>query len=472
MYNVAIMGAGISGLSLAYYLQRRGVRVTVYEASDRAGGCMGSSQHQGFVIERGPVMFMDKQGALERLATSLGIGHELVKPGDAAKRRYLLKDGEVVALPQRPRDMLRSSVLSFKGKTRAAMEPFIEAQAHDDDESVAAFISRRFGQEVLERLVEPMITVTQLGRPEELSTRYVMSELSALERAHGSVLKSGVKTRMMARPQGATAPKSLVFGPQGTQALVDALVAQLGQAVELNTKLVKISADADGPLTLKVVTASQEHLLREHDALVLAAPAWAMAQLEWSLGALDGRVLASQAQTPYAPAALVSLGFKRDQIQHPLDGFGLLVPACEQRALLATIFTSTIFPTRAPAGHVLLTSTLGGRRRPQDVELDDQSLIELTRKELSATLGIEAPPTFAHVERHPRALPQCVRDHVERMSALDRVVAAHPGLFLASHLKGNASVPWLIQQAEMLAETISSAYLATPHQGARHVCRV
>lgn len=458
MKDIAIIGAGIAGASAAFWLKRAGFGVRLFEASDRIGGCMGSHRRCGFTVERGPHLFMDSDGALARLANDLGISDELVEPPSLAARRFVLHDGDLELIPSDPRTLFATQALSAGGKLRAAVEPLIPAR-DDIDESVADLVRRRFGNEVLDYLVDPFISATQLGKPEDLSTRYVMRGLGELERKHGSVVVGGIRSR---DKSGGERPKSVAF-ERGSWVLLETLERELADVLRLNSPVRNIRKKSDGyEITYRE---GGVEWADDFDEVILAVPAWALADIDFDLDTSRPGV-AKAGETPYAPAALVSLGFDADEVEHPLDGFGVLVPSREERRMLATIFTSSVFPSRAPEGKVLLTSILGGTRRPFDLKLDDEVLVRRTLRELSDILGIYAPPVFMHVERQPRALAQCNADHHQRMTALDKALDGVEGLWMISNFRGKSSVPWLVSQAEQTSNQVAGRASTSEQQAA------
>jgi protoporphyrinogen/coproporphyrinogen III oxidase len=431
---VIVVGAGVSGLVCAYALGKLSVQAQVLEASRRPGGVIASETRNGFLLEMGPQSFSGT-AALRSLCSELGIADQIVQ-APARAPRYVLIGQELKAVPLNPAAMLTSSLLSARSRWNIARDAVGTTHPPLDDESVAAFIRRKFGEELLDRLVGPFVSGIYAGDPERLSLRSAFPQLHDAEKSAGSVIR-GMLQAGKSR-QGPREKPTLLSFQDGNETLVKALAAKIGSALCLGAEVVGIGVRRDaGAARFEVRVrrdGSQQVLIAER--LVLATSA------DW-VGALLSEVNAAfepvLAGIEYAPVAVVSLGYRRKDIEHSLDGFGFLAPRSSGLQVLGSVWNSSLFPGRAPEGHVLLTSFLGGATNPAAAALSDKDLADLVHREIGPVLRIHAEPVFSHAQAHPRALPQYNLGHGERLLALERLRGELPGLFfVGNYLRGPA----------------------------------
>lgn len=476
--RIAVIGAGIGGLAVARALRAHGVDVVVYEASGRAGGVIRTSHVDGFVQEHAANGFLSTPGGALDLAHELGV--EVVEASSAARNRWIYRHGALHAVPSDPVGLLTSDLLSWRGKLAALAEPLrpprpgLGAGMPAGDESVLDFARRRLGDEVAEALVAPFVTGVFAGRAEALSVQAAFPTLVALEREGGLVRgmvrrqlgalrrrlaqklagRSGrpAEQEMVARGSGAAAggkrPRTRLSAPAGgMEALARALAADLGDALRLDTAVAAVVPGDDG---VRIALANGEvELVR---TAVLATPAHVSAGLLRRSAPALATLLAD---IPYAPVAIVYLGFERAEIAHPLDGFGFLVAEGEDVRVLGTVFESVLWPERAPAGRVLLRCILGGGRDPDVMALDDGALVDVARRDLRRVLGIDAAPVHIHVVRWSRAIPQYPLGHVERVERAE-AMARPLGLVLAGNAYHSVAVNGLIADARRVAGAVLS----------------
>ncbi|MDQ5839665.1 MAG: protoporphyrinogen oxidase, partial [Chloroflexota bacterium] len=390
MAAIAIVGAGLTGLTTAYRLKQRGTRVVVYEASDRIGGSIKSERREGYLAELGPSSLAAPSGRVAGLLSDLGLEASRVTASSTARNRYIVRRGRLARLPMSPAELLTSRLLSNVGKLAIFGEPLVEAGDSPLEESVAAFVRRRFNQEVLDYIVNPFIAGVFAGDPEQLSVRHAIPKLHALERTHGSVMKALVQM-MKASRETAQGPGSVISFRGGLQEIPDALGRELTSEVRLRAPVTQLRS---GPRGWTVGAAFQTPEL--FDAVVYAAPAHSLDEIDLDLVAAER--LSTLASILHPPVAVLGLGFRREQVTHPLDGFGFLTPEVERRRVLGVIFSSSLFPDRAPAGHVMLTAFVGGTRDPDFVQADPQTLTARVLDDLRPLLGIRGEPTFRTVQ--------------------------------------------------------------------------
>jgi oxygen-dependent protoporphyrinogen oxidase len=434
--DVAIVGGGIAGLAAAYELSRQRLSFVVLERAPRAGGVIFSEVVDGFTIDGGPDALLIQKPEAIALCHEIGLGDRLVstKPPRMAYiqrggRLHALPAASVLGIPTQIGPFVRTTLFSWAGKLRMGAEVFVPPRRDEADESIGAFMTRRFGREAATYLAEPLLAGIHAGDVDRLSIRALFPRLVDAERQHGSLLKA-FRGPMRPRPSAAShadgAFKSL---PGGLSEMVRALVGAIGEGHVLTGTAVA-AITAHGPFRVETSTGASI----EARAVVLATPAFATSALtrdrDQELSDLTGGI-------PYASAATVALAFRRDQVRHPLTGSGFVVPRVEHTGILAASWLSSKWPNRAPEDHVLMRTFLGGARDPEALERSDADLVRTSLAALRPLLGIERDPLFTRVYRWDRANAQHVVGHLERMAAIERALARHPGLFLTgSGLRG------------------------------------
>jgi oxygen-dependent protoporphyrinogen oxidase len=447
MAAIAIVGAGLTGLTAAYRLKQRGARVVVYEASDRIGGSIKSERRDGYLAELGPSTLACPSGLVAGLLSDLGLEGTRVTASPDARNRYIVRRGRLARLPMSPAELLTSRLLSNVAKLAIFGEPLVEAGDSPLEESVAAFVRRRFNQEVLDYIVNPFVAGVFAGDPEQLSVRHAIPKLHALERTHGSVMKALVQM-MKARRETGEGLGSVISFRAGLQEIPNALGRELGSEVRLRAPVTQLRS---GPRGWTVGAAFQTPEL--FDAVVYAAPAHSLDEIDLDLVAAER--LSTLSSILHPPVAVLALGFRREQVAHPLDGFGFLTPEVERRrGVLGVIFSSSLFPDRAPAGHVMLTAFVGGTRDPDFVQADPHTLTARVLDDLRPLLGTRGEPTFRTVQVWPKAIPQYVLGYGRFKEIADDVERRNPGLVLAGTYRDGVSLGDAIGSGEQAAVRI------------------
>ncbi len=425
---VAVIGGGISGLAAAWRLRQRGAPITLFEASDRTGGVIRTVQRDGFQIDEGPNTLVARSSTVTETIDALGI--ERVPASEAAKSRYVVRDGALVAVPTSPPGLLSTPLLSARAKLRLLREPFVRAGA-DEDEPLASFVRRRLGPEVLDYAVNPFVAGVYAGDPRRLSTRYAFPLLHTLEREHGSLVR-GMIHRARNRGDGPAKPSAHPFSfRDGAQALPDAFARAVGaDAIRLGTPVTALRHDADG------WTVTTDRGDERFGGVVSTVPLHRLSEIVFESD-VD---LGPFADVTYPPLSVLALGFRRTDVEHPLDGFGVLVPEREGLGVLGALFSSTLFPGRAPAGHVLLTCFVGGMRRPDLADRPTDDLVALALADLRPLLGVRGEPTFVHRKLWRRAIPQYHVGYGRVVEAMEAMEARHPGLAIAGNVRRGISV--------------------------------
>jgi len=482
--HIVVIGGGITGLAAAYEITRLApsVRVTLLEASHRLGGKIGTEQVDGFTIEAGPDSFLSAKPRGVGLFQELGIEDHLQGVTVQKDRAYILlndamhpiPEGLTGLVPTRLGPLSQSSLLSWPGKVRVALDYVLPPRRDDADESVGHFVRRRLGDQAWERLVEPLMAGIYAANGDELSLNATFPQLRKAEVEHGGLIR-GVLAARQSTP-AASSPKSPFLSPKGGMGeLVAALEQRLhtaGASIQLNTTALDIS-----PLSLGTgrraggegLQPNYRVLLEygqkiEADAIILATPAHATAPL---LANIAPDVAQDLTAIPHASTAIVSLAYRRQEIPHPLASHGYVVPRVAGGAILAGTWSSRKWANRAPEGWELLRVFIG--RSGQDGDLmaaDDDALIALARTEVRTRLGVEAPPGLSRVQRWPLGMPQYVLGHPERIARIEAAMHNHPGLALAGNAYRGVGIPDCIASGEAAARAILPVLLAATSSAA------
>lgn len=473
--RVAVIGGGISGLAAAYFIRRSLSRVElrVLEASDRLGGPLHTLRSGELVLEQGADSFLIKTPYALDLCRELGLADRLVPTGEKFRRALVVRGGKLLPVPDgfvlmKPQNLpaiMSSPVLSLAGKLRLLAEPLMRSRRGLDDpaydESVASFATRRLGREAFERLVEPLVAGIYVADARKLSLAATFPEFIEAERTHGSLWRSCRAARLPGKRKGrdanapTAAPTSAARYGQfvtlegGLRVLVDALAAALpAGAARLGTPVRRLERRAAGRWT---ITPAGGEPPEHFDGVVVAASTGCAASL---IRPWDAELASRLEQIQYASSAVVTLVYRRDQIAHPLDGFGAVVPAVEQRPIVAASFLHVKLPTHVPKGLAVIRVFSGGVLHPETVDRDDQQLIATAKQQLAELVGASGDPRETHVARWRNSMPQYEVGHVQLASEIERRVAAHDGLQLAGNGYHGVGIPHCIHTARAAAQRL------------------
>lgn len=423
--DVAVVGGGIAGLSAAYELVKQGRSVQVLESTGRTGGVILTERFDGWTVDAGPDSLLVQKPAAIGLCRELGLGDRL-HPTRTPRTSFVLRggrlhplvEGSFLGFPLSATALARSSLFSWPGKIRMGLEPFVPKRTDDTEESIGAFVRRRFGSEAADYLADPLLAGIHAGDVNRLSARALFPRLVAAEAKSGSVLKAFRQLRTA--PSGDGAFMSL---PGGTGELAEAVAASLPPGtIRLNASIRALRREGD--FILETTDGNVLHA----GAVILAVPAYVAATL---LAGVAPEVSSLCGEVRYASTATVALGYTRDQVRHPLNGTGFVVPKIEGSPLLAGTWVSAKWPHRAPDGHVLMRAFFGGGRDPRRLEQSDAELTSLAHTEMAALTGITGDPIFSRLYRWTNRSPQFDVGHLARVEAIERALARVPGLLLA-----------------------------------------
>jgi protoporphyrinogen/coproporphyrinogen III oxidase len=451
--DVIVIGGGISGLTTAWRLQNAGHDVRLVEAAPRPGGTIGSTRHDGCLLETGPNSTLETTPLLGELLEEVGIAREKIYANPLARNRFILRDGRLVPLPLSPAAFLGTKLFSWRAKFALAREPFVPPAAAGADETVAQFVLRRLGAEFLDYAINPFVAGVYAGDPALLSVRAAFPRLFELEQKYGSLIRGqvlGAGERKRSREISRQAAPMLSFR-DGMQTLTDAIAAKL-RRLELSTAATYVARNADGSwlLTAAAPGGTVKYSAR---ALIIATPAEAAARL---VRPLAPDAAAALDAIPYPPVAAAVAAYDQAAIGNALDGFGFLVPAREKRRVLGTIFSSTLFENRAPRGTALLSTFIGGMRQPELARRDEGEIASLVQEELAALLGAPPRARWVRVTRWERAIPQYTLGHLERMARLETAERELPGLCFCANYRGGISVADCVKSAHAMAERVAA----------------
>jgi oxygen-dependent protoporphyrinogen oxidase len=436
--SVAIIGAGITGLTAGFYLQRKGIPVTVYETGGRAGGVIQSIRKDGYLAEAGPNTILETSPKIAQLIRDAGLESRKLNPNPNSEARYVVRYKRPIAMPGSPLGFFATNLFSAKAKFAVLREPFVPARRDGKEESIAEFVIRRLGNEFLDQAIDALVAGIYAGDPRKLSVTHAFPKLAQLEAKYGSLIKGQILGARERKRRGEVAKdRALKFSfDEGLEVLTDTLRNRLGDSVHLNSSVTRL-VQRPGGWSLDIREDGRETRV-EHTAVIYAGTAFRLAELQ--IEGPEELPLPRFSEIRYPPVASLVLGFRREDVAHPCQGFGMLIPKVEGFKILGTIFSSSLFPNRAPAGHLALTSYIGGERYPELASLAHDKLVALACEDLRVLLGVKGKPTFEHSTFYPRAIPQYNVDYGAYRELMTHIETQAPGFFLAGHYRDGVSL--------------------------------
>jgi oxygen-dependent protoporphyrinogen oxidase len=433
--RVAIVGGGISGLTTAFLLKRKGFDVAVFEASDAVGGNVQTITRDGYTIEQGPNSLIRSPRLIE-LIKLLAIEDKVLPANPAAKKRYILSGGKLEAMG--PKSFV-NGYFSLKTIFGLAREPFVRSRS-PEHESVADFVSRRISPEFLDKAIDPFVSGVYAGDPRDLSMRSAFPKLYEMERDHGSLIRATLARKK--DKSDPDFPRTFSF-KGGLRTWIDAMASEIGDGMRISTPVSSIEELGDGRFGVNA---------EPYEAVVVATPAFVAADL---IKSRDAELARTLNEVNYPQLAVVILGFESGKIKGKLDGFGFLIASKENRPILGTLFHSAVFPERAPAGHQLLVTFVGGVRSGNTLDArSDEELQSLVIEQLDDILGVDGNPDFVHIKRWKKAIPQYRVGYEDVTKACSEFETNNPGLYFCSNFYRGISMGDCVKNAFDTAKRI------------------
>ena len=452
--KIVVIGAGISGLTTAYLLFKEGYDVVVLEKKDNVGGSIETVDANGFLFDRGPNSGLETTPLIQQLVRDLNLEDQFVYANREGNKRYVLRNGELHALPMSPPAFFKTKLFSNKAKLRLMAEPFIGRSKDGYYQSIAEFVNRRLGKEFLDYAINPFVAGVYAGRPEELSVKSAFPKLYALEEDYGGLIIGTIRSirkRKKRAEQSKQSAKMLSF-KSGMKVLPEAIKNFLGDRVKTNAEVVSIKKTSDNKygVTYKQVDQSITLLC---DVVLSTAPAYKAAEL---FGHFNEKLSEHLNKIYYPPVLVYYLVYKKDDIGQPLDGFGFLIPEKEKKSFLGAIWSSVIFPERSDSEHASFTLFIGGSRNPDFVKEDEESLLSRVRNEFEALMRISGQPVYLSKRMWEKAIPQYRLGYIEHENYIDHFEKDNKGIILSGNYRGGISVGDCIKNAEIVVNKIKS----------------
>ena len=471
--RVAIIGGGIAGLSAAHRIHELEAKteIVLIESRDRLGGVIQTVRHEDFLVERGPDMLATKDKWALDLCQRIGCESELIETNSANRRAFVVRRnrlhpvpaGFTLLSPSQLVPLLRTRLLSPLGKLRALSEYWVRSRRDTADESLADFTRRRLGKEVFERIVEPLVGGIYTADPEKLSMQATLPQFVEMEQVQGGLIRGARQAKRADQRQDAASGARygmFVTLREGLATMVESLVARLpGESIHLNTAAGQLKPADNNRWELKLSEGNLHgQTSATFDGIVLAAPIHVAALL---LENTDADLASRLGRVDSASSAVVVSGYRREDISHPLNGFGFVVPSRENRSILACSFSSVKFAGRAPEGNVLLRTFVGGACQPEMLQKSDDEIQSMVQRELQQLIGVQQEPVFAEVVRWPRAMPQYHLGHLQLVEEIEQQVTRFPGLELAGNGLRGVGIPQCIHSGEIAGERLLDSWKKT-----------
>ena len=458
-----VVGAGISGLATAYALQKSGIATRIVEATPRPGGVIQSVKRDGYLVECGPQSFSGN-GSISAMCSDLGILEERVLANPKAPR-FVLIDGELRNVPMGP-GLLASRFMSGGTRTAILRDIFGKSESPEPDESVACFTRRKFSKTLLDRLVGPFVSGIYAGDPEKLSLRAAFPILYEAEKAAGSVTRGVFKVMKQrkssngTRPQGPREKSTLQTFREGNETLIRAIAARLAERLTCGTEVTRIESLDSGqepkaPRFRVSLRGTRGEETVDAERLILSVPTETAGRL---LRPVDAGFAAQLGSIAYSGVAVVSLGYRKEDVGASLGGFGFLVPRSSGLSILGTVWNSSLFPGRAPQGEALLTSFVGGATNPGALAKSPEQLAAQVHREMTPLLSLRKEPVFTNVTLWPRAIPQYNLGHTARIAALESLRARFPGLYFSGNYLNGPAIGTCVEHALKVADEVRVSF--------------
>ncbi|MFZ6032650.1 MAG: protoporphyrinogen oxidase [Melioribacter sp.] len=445
--KIVVLGAGISGLSTAYWLVKKGFDVTILEIKNEPGGSMISKKIDGFLIDYGPNSGLETTPLIRKLVEEVNLSDKMIYANAAASKRYILKNGELIPLPMSPGSFIRTKLFSPGAKFRLMAEPFISKSDDGYYQSIAQFVRRRLGGEFLDYAIDPFVSGVFAGDPEKLSVKSAFPKLYRLEEVYGGLIKGmikGARERKQRSEESKQSAKMFSF-IEGMQSLPNSIAANLKDKIVFNAQVLNVLGTNDHQWkVIFELDGKQESLIA--DSIISTLPAYVASKVFCEL---DDKLAEHLNSIYYPPVMVLYLGYKKSDIQRKLDGFGFLIPSKEKKHFLGAIWSSSIFPNRCPDDKAAFTLFIGGARSPQIFNMEKSKLIKIVLSEFHEIMKIEGEPIIIESIMWEKAIPQYNLGYIEHESYIEQFEKKNKGIVLSGNYRGGISVGDCIKNSEL-----------------------
>ncbi|HVO74645.1 MAG TPA: protoporphyrinogen oxidase [Ignavibacteriaceae bacterium] len=449
--NIVILGAGISGLTTAYLLSKKGFDVTLLEKKNEIGGSIETSSEKGFLFDRGPNSGLETTPVISRLVDELNLKDEFVYANKTSNKRYILRKNELHPLPMNPALFLKTQLFSTKAKLRLMAEPFIGRSNDGYNQSIAEFVTRRLGKEFLDYAINPFVAGVYAGNPEDLSVKSAFPKLYELEEKYGGLILGTVRSmkERKKRPEKSKQSAKMFSFKSGMNVLPRTLSNYLADRIMLYSEAVAVEKDTSG-YKLTFNQAGKARTLST-DIIISTIPAYAASQL---FRKMDEKLASHLNDIYYPPVLVLCLGYNRSDVGRVLDGFGYLIPSKERKSYLGAIWSSVIFPNRAPEDKASFTLFIGGARDPEVGSIDKETLIKKVRSEFESLMIINSEPVYVSYKYWNKAIPQYNLGYIEHEKYFDKFEKINPGIILSGNYRGGISIGDCVKSAEAVTNKV------------------
>ncbi len=450
--KIIVIGAGISGLTSAYLLSKKGFDVKVLEKKNDVGGSIESVTENGFLFDRGPNSALETTPVIAQLIRELKLEPELIYASKLANKRYILRDNKLHALPMSPPGLIKTKLFSTKAKFRLMAEPFIGRSKDGYYQSLAEFVKRRLGQEFLDYAINPFVAGVYAGRPEDLSVKSAFPKLYALEEKYGGLIIGTVRSIRERKKRAEVAKQSakMLSFKSGMIALPKAIEKYFGSNILLSSEVISIDKNENGFSVSYQQNGTTNKI--DCDVVLSTIPSYVASGIFTKYD----KDFKTHADAIYYPPVLVYyLVYNRKDIKQDLDGFGFLIPAKENKSFLGALWSSVIFSDRTDESKTAFTLFVGGSRNPEFVKEDRASLLIKVRKEFEVLMGISADPVYSSERFWEKAIPQYNLGYIEHERYFDDFEKRNPGLFISGNFRGGISVGDCIKNADLICDKIN-----------------
>lgn len=450
--KIVVIGAGISGLTTAYLLSKKGFEVKIIEKRNVVGGSIESVVENGFLFDRGPNSALETTPVIGQLIKELKLEPELLYASKQSNKRYILRDNKLHSLPMSPKGLIKTKLFSGRAKLRLMAEPFIGRSNDGYYQSLAEFVKRRLGQEFLDYAINPFVAGVYAGRPEELSVKSAFPKLYALEEKYGGLIIGTIRSirERKKRPEIAKQSAKMLSFKSGMIALPKAIEKYFGNSILLSTEVLSVDKTTSG-FTVSYQQNGTSGII-DCDVVISTIPSYAAS----SIFTKYDKEFKTHADAIYYPPVLVYyLVYDKKNIKQNLDGFGFLIPAKENKSFLGALWSSVIFAGRTDDDKAAFTLFVGGSRNPDFVKEERTILLAKVRKEFESLMGITANPVFTSERFWEKAIPQYNLGYVEHERFFDDFEKRNPGLYISGNFRGGISVGDCIKTADLVADKIN-----------------